>query len=213
MSQSEFEALTVRAVACRTCFHELSVDAALIDVAQPRWVGPEYVSARRRVAIVMLNPGSGESRTDDADDRFRQLMRAFADGSGSLDAVLHHEACYMVNWGRGRFLPFYVDGLGLQLNAIAFANVAWCATRGNRYPGSMLTTCFERHTWKLLTILDPDVVLLSGSATHRFAKRTRRLLPDSHVVPMLHYAHRKGHSAEARELQRVRSEISLAGER
>jgi hypothetical protein len=77
----------------------------------------------------------------------------------------------------------------------------------------MLTTCFERHTEKLLTTLDPDVVLLSGSATHRFAGRIRRLLPDCRVVPMLHYAHRKGHSAEVRELQRVRSETSLAEER
>jgi hypothetical protein len=95
--QFQFEALTMRAVACRTCFHELAVDAPLIDVAQPRWVGPEYESAKRRIAIVMLNPGSGESRTDDADDRFRQLIRAFSDGSGSLDAVLRHEACDMVN--------------------------------------------------------------------------------------------------------------------
>ncbi|MEI7815514.1 MAG: hypothetical protein WCJ13_12105 [Coriobacteriia bacterium] len=211
--QSEFEALCSRAVGCRRCFDARSVAPSLIDIAQPRWVGPRYESAKRRVVVVMLNPGSGESRRDGADERSRQLIRAFADGSGSLDAVFEHQAADMPNWSRGRLLRFYIDGLGLPLDEIAFANVAWCATRGNRYPGPMLTRCFERHTRELLTILDPDVVLLSGSATHRFAERTRGLLPDSRVVPMLHYAHREGRSAEARELQRVRSEISFAGER
>ena len=206
--QSEFEALCSRAVGCRRCFDAQSVAASLIDIAQPRWVGPRYESAKRRVVVVMLNPGSGESRRDGADERSRRLIRAFADGSGSLDAVFEHQAADMPNWSRGRLLRFYIDGLGLPLDEIAFANVAWCATRGNRYPGPMLTRCFERHTWELLTILDPDVVLLSGSATHRFAERTHRLLPDSRVVPMLHYAHREGDAAQKQELERVRRSLA-----
>jgi hypothetical protein len=208
--QAEFEALCSCAVACRRCFDELSVAPSLIDVAQPRWVGPQYGLVEPRVVVVMLNPGSGESRTDGADGRFRELIHAFADGSGSLETVLKHEARDMVNWGGGRFLRFYVDKLGLQLDDIAFANVAWCGTRGNQHPGAMLKACFERHTSRLLTILDPEVVLLSGSATHRFAKWIHQHLPASRVVRTLHYAHRKGDLAQERERRRVRKEIRVA---
>ena len=210
--QSEFEALCARAAACRRCFQGLSVAPSLIDIAQPRWVGSRYASAKRRVAVVMLNPGSGASRTDGADERSRQLIRAFADGSGSLDAVFEHQAADMPNWGRGgRFLPFCIDGLGLRLDEIAFANVAWCGTYGDRYPGKMLEDCFNRHAEKLLSILDPHVVLLSGCKTHRFADRVRELLPERcSVILMYHYAHRKGLAAEKCELERVRGEIEEA---
>ncbi|MBE0429655.1 MAG: hypothetical protein IBX61_07255 [Thermoleophilia bacterium] len=205
--KAEFENLCGRAVACRSCFEEGLVAPSLIDLAQPRWVGPKYAAAERRVVAVMLNPGSGESRKDGANERFRKLIRDFANGSGSLDAVLGHQSRDMVNWNRGRFLPFYTDGLGLRMEAIAFANVAWCGTRGNKYPVPMLEQCFARHTGELIEVLKPDIVLLSGSRTHRFAQQVRQLLPGCRVIPMLHYAHRKGRVAQIRELQRARGQI------
>lgn len=208
--QPEFEALCARAVACKVCFQQLSITPSFIDIAQPRWVGPRYSSARRRVVVVMLNPGSGASRTDDADERSRRSIRAFADGSGTLNAVLQHQLSDMPRWGRGRFLRFYIDGLDLRLDETAFANIAWCGTAGDRYPTPMLEACFARHTAKLLTVLDPDVVLLSGSDTHRFAGRTRDMLaPDRLVIPMYHYANRKSSAAQAQELQRVREAMNV----
>ena len=47
------------AIGCRVCFERLPIQSALIDLAQPRWVGSAYRGAERRVAIVLVNPGSG----------------------------------------------------------------------------------------------------------------------------------------------------------
>lgn len=159
----------------------------------------------------MLNPGSGASRKDGADEHLLQLIRAFADGSGSLDAVFEQQAGDMRDWGRGRFLPFYMEGLDLNPDETAIANVAWCSTRDNALPPRMLNDCFEAHTGELLSILQPDILLLSGSKTHKFAKRIRLLLPQCLVIPMYHFTHREGHDAEVRELLRVRSEMGAWG--
>ena len=214
MSFSKFEALAREAVHCRVCFEmgEVEPPRTDIDVAQPRWVGDDYWLAQPKVAIVMLNPGSGKSRTDKANKTGYDLIRAFRDCQGSLKDVLYHQAQDMPKWGKppGRFASFYIDGLGLNLNSIAFVNVAWCATRGNCYPSTMLERCYERHTERLLEILNPDVVLLSGSDTHRFADRVKHLLPQVKVVPMFHYANRKSNDANERELIRVRCIIMEA---
>src|SRR5262249_38324031 len=79
------------------------------------------------------------------------------------------------NWGirQGRFMKFYLDGLNLELDEVAFANVAWCSTAGNRYPPDMLKLCFAKHTRQLLKGLDPEVVLLSGSQVHSFPLPTQ----------------------------------------
>ena len=160
--------------------------------------------------MVLLNPGSGESRNRSGDHRALELLQEFRDGKGSLEAVLDHQARDMPNWGRGRFGSFYLDGLGLDLENIAFANIAWCATMGNKYPRKMLRVCFSRHTRQLIEGLDPDVVLLSGVATHRFADDILVVAPRSKVVPILHYAHRLGKASEGRELERVRRLIEMA---
>jgi uracil-DNA glycosylase len=218
MTMEAFEALSAKATKCRVCFERFDIKAALIDVAQPRWVGNKYWSAHPRVVVVMLNPGSGEARDRSADTRSLDLLKAFAQGRGSLAAIMSHQAGDMPNWGRQlrtedgkpnghQFTAFYLKGLNLKLDEIAFANVAWCATSGNKYPACMLSTCFERHTQPLLALLAPDVVLLSGSAAHRFAASIKRDVPGAKVVPMMHYAHREGASIEATELSRVRTQL------
>ncbi len=119
-AQSGFEALATKTVQCRVCFHRFPVESPLIDIAQPRWIGPRYWSAPLRVAIVMLNPGSGEFREDSADARSRALLSAFRDGTGSREAVLEHQARDMPYWGRGRFSSFYLSGLPLCPSKGAF---------------------------------------------------------------------------------------------
>lgn len=115
----------------------------------------------------------------------------------------------MEKWGRGRrrFLPFFIDRLGLNLDEIAFANLAWCATKENRYPPKMLRHCFEKHTVRLLQILNPTVVLASGSRVHSFKLRIREELPGVEVITTLHYAHRKNQAAEDEELGRVKAQL------
>ncbi len=103
----------------------------------------------------------------------------------------------MPEWGRGRFLPFYKDLLGLPsvnklLDVAAFANIAWCATRGDRYPGQMLDECYSRHTENLLSVLKPDMVVLSGVPVHAFYTRIERLLPKARIRRAYHYANRRG---------------------
>jgi len=116
-------------------------------------------------------------------------------------------------WGNppGRFTRFYIDGFGLKLEEVAFANVAWCGTARNRYPRTMLDRCFERHTAPLLVdLLRPNVIIASGGPTNRFAKQAATLIPGIRVIKGLHYAHRKGRVAEKRELLRIRSELAKA---
>jgi SAM-dependent methyltransferase len=156
----------------------------------------------------MVNPGSGESRMDDADQRMRKLIRAFRSGEGTLSKVLKHQKQDAKNWGRGRFVPFYSSGLALRFEEIAFANAAWCSTRGNKHPPAMIDKCFRRHTKELLRILRPDIVLLSGTATYRLRTRIQNVLPDVETISMLHFAHRKGRSVWTRQAFRVRRQIS-----
>ena len=128
----------------------------------------------------------------------------------TLRTVLEHQCDGMKLWGNspGRFTGFYLDGLGLDLDEIAFANVAWCGSAKNRYPRTMLDRCFERHTAPLLDLLQPDAILASGGPTYRFAKNAAALRPGTCVMKVLHYAHRKGRVAEQRELSRIRSELA-----
>jgi hypothetical protein len=140
----------------------------------------------------MLNPGSGEGRSDFADQEACKLIKAFRDGSGSLEKIFEHQRRDMPRWGKGRFLPFYIGRLGLPLNELAFANVAWCSTSGNKYPAQMLNDCFSRHTAKLLTVLKPDVVVLSGVRIYKFSDKIEKLLPGVQMRRAYHYANRRG---------------------
>ena len=101
----------------------------------------------------------------------------------------------------------------LKVENVAFANIAWCATRENKYPPSMLSRCFSVHTLPLATVLAPEVILLSGAPTHTFASAIQSQLPNARIIPMLHYAHRKGHATERDELRRVRRIINNVAQR
>lgn len=207
--QSEFEAVARCAIQCDLCFSDpdLGLSRPTVDLPQPRWVGPRYWNSEQRVLLLLLNPGSGDGYAGGANRKFKGLLHAYKQGEGTLDAVLEHQREDMPEWGRGRFLRFYLNGLGLDLDSVAFANMAWCATSGNRYPPKMLSRCFEQHTSKLLKVLAPDLVILSGGGTHSFKKRIAEILPQANVIKTLHYAHRKGKAAEQAELDALRSLI------
>jgi len=203
----EVEKIARDAVACRYCFEHAMADSAAIDIAQPRMIGRSYWHASPRIVVVMLNPGSGEFRADSADAELKVLIRAFAEGKGTLDDVFAHQWRDVAHVGRGRFQSFYVNGLGLKVDQTAFLNIAWCATAGNKYPSQMLHACFARHTERMLQALNPDAVILSGSKAHSFRDAICKAVPSSKVVETLHYAHRKAQAVEEVELQRVRAAI------
>jgi len=191
------ESIYRKATSCRECFDLSEVETPIVDIAQPRWIGPRYFSTQTRVAIAMLNPGSGDSGLNTADKTALAVLRSFSSGTARLEEVFANQIKDMRFWGRGRFLSFYTEQLGLELNDIAMLNMALCATRHNMYPRSVLDRCFSRHTAQLIVRLNPNILLLSGSATHRFAKHINEILPNAKVILMLHFAHRKGKATEA----------------
>lgn len=204
-----FENLARDATKCRKCFTCGEVSAPDIDVAQPRWVGPRYWESSCRVAILMINPGRSPRGSANARS-FLVQIRAFRDGAPTLRTILDGQREAMESWAHGQFRGFYIDGLGLDFEDIAFANVAWCATANNSYPRTMLDRCFELHTGPLLRILRPTVVLTSGSGAHHFGEKVCAILPEATVIKIMHYAHREGRAAGQRELTRVRSELTTA---
>jgi hypothetical protein len=96
-----------QACECRICFQDLHIKAGSINIAQPRYIGPGYRTAQTRILILMINPGSGKFRADQADSKHQALLRKFRDGEGSIDAVFEHQRRDKHNWGTGgNFLNF-----------------------------------------------------------------------------------------------------------
>ena len=123
----------------------------------------------------------------------------YRDGKTELLDLLRFQKKHMREWGTppGRFLRFYVEGLGLDLDDMALSNIAWCAEADNRYPAAMLNQCYDLHTKRLIEVLQPKVVVLSGHATHRFENQIRDVAPEATTITTLHYAHREGKKREA----------------
>lgn len=185
---------------CDDCFlSDRTLARPVLDSPQGRWIGRRYFSSSPRIALLLVNPGGGNS-DGPFFRREATLFRQFMERGdyAALEQHFERELKRGVKW-----LAWYRDVLGLHHDEIAQLNVAWCGTRENRYPPAMLSHCFRKHTSDLLKLLDPDVVLLSGSAIHRFSPSIHRLLPRAKIVPTLHYANRKSKEAERAEAERV----------
>jgi hypothetical protein len=206
----QLETLMRDAMHCRECFARYGVEEPFITFAQPRWLGPSYSAAPFRVVVLMINPG--ESKDKPSARAYIPRANAFREGKTDFRTFIGPQRHDMEDWGQGSRNPveFYIRGLDLNMDEIAFANVAWCGTKGNHYPRPMLDHCFGRFTVPLLALLRPTAVLASGSATHAYADRIRTLLPDVVTVPMLHYGHREGEAVNRAELTRVRQALAAA---
>ena len=207
------EVIFREAMKCRKCFDQDLVRSAFVDVAQSRWIGPKYFDSSVKVLIVSLNPGTGNTAEKQlSNEPFRQILYDYRDGRTTLQDLFAFQRQHIPRWGTppGRFARFYMDGLGLTLDSIALVNIAWCAAAKNEWVRSMLSQCFHLHTNKLVSAIRPDVAILSGLGTHKYASEIERLVPRCKAVCTMHYAHRKGRDAERAELQRVRKEIALA---
>jgi hypothetical protein len=194
-----------KAVSCRNCFTDFNLIPADVDIAQPRWVGQKYWQCNKKIVVMMLNPGSGNFRNDNSSRETRKLLIDYRKGNKSLQEIFDFQYSDMVNWGRARrFLNFLEMSLGLNLKMIALMNFAWCATKDNKYPSYMLNACFSKYGIPLLQVLNPDVVLLCGTNTYKFAKAIQYCLPQTEVISTLHYAHREGAEREKNEGSRIR---------
>lgn len=204
------EAFFHESVKCRKCFVQGLAESAFIDVAQPRWIGPKYFNASVKVVIISLNPGAG-NRIDKQrlNVLFRQVLHDYRAGRKTRQDLFAFQRQCIPLWGTppGRFVRFYMEGMGLTLDKVALANIAWCAAAKNKWSRSMLSQCFHLHTGKLISAIRPDVTILSGLGTHKYATEIEQLVPRCRAVCTLHYAHRKNRGAERAELQRVSNEI------
>jgi hypothetical protein len=196
---NSFQALCREASNCRECFTLGEVSSAGIDVAQPRWVGGKYWDADIRIVILMCNPGEGLNYPASV-KRVRLALHEFRQGNIALDTILEDQR--NAGWAR-----FYIDGLRLNIDDVAFANVAWCATKGNRYPRTVLDRCFTRHAERALALLSPDVVLVAGRKAQGFLQTISHLPRTPTVIRILHHAHRKGRLVEQIEFDRIRQEL------
>jgi hypothetical protein len=198
----EVDQIFRHAVACRVCFRApLYLQPALIDVAQPRWIGEHYWDGLRTV-ILLVTPGAGRGTNDQANQDFRRLILAYRSRSGTIAEVFEHQRRQIPRWGQ--FQAFYLHGFGLALPDIALANVAWCAERDDKYPSGMLRECFRQHTDPLLRVLKPHLILLGGTDLSTFIDRIEAACPKALIEPVLHYSHRKGHETTRKEIERVR---------
>ena len=185
---AEVDVIFRRAIQCNACFvcQETTLQRALVDVAQPRPVGENYWLSDVRIVLVLLNPGAGKVAHAGPNQRFNRLLHAYADGSGTLEAVFQHQREEMPTWGSGQFRRLYLDGYGLELSNIATANVAWCAEQEDKYE-PLLARCLELHTLSLLRALRPDAVLLAGDKAQLFTPAVQAACPEAEVVPTKHY--------------------------
>jgi len=199
-----------KAMDCHTCFDNGVAERALIDLAQPRWIGRRYFNVHPKVIIVTLNPGAGNSpEKRELNSSFLQILRDYKNDKKSLQELFDFQGNYIPKWGNpsGKFLKFYTK-MGLEMENIVLANVAWCADAKNKWSTKMLATCFNKHTKELIEIINPDIAILSGSGTHKFDKKIKDALPTWNIIKTLHYAHREGKTREKEELERVKEEIS-----
>jgi hypothetical protein len=209
------EAIFRETMECRMCFDQGFAKPASVDVAQPRWIAPGYLNAAVKVLIISLNPGAGNTpEKQQANGPFRQILFDYKEGRKSLHDLFAFQREYILSWDTpsGRFVSFYLAGMGLDLDEVALANIAWCAAAKNKWSKQMFSQCFQMHTAKLIVAILPDIIILSGSDTHRYASKSNKLVPNCRVISTIHYAHRKGKAAERKELMQVIKMIASAKE-
>jgi len=162
-----FERICSEAVGCDRCFPKMGVAHASVDLAQPRYVGPNYWTASERRLFLMINPGAGSGSS--SDQAMRREIISYRSQELNLQQLFAAQRGRIPEWGRGKFLAF-VHKMGGSLDDVALLNVAWCATQGDKYPSSMLQTCFTAHTRRALEALQPTVIIACGGPAQKFAR-------------------------------------------
>ena len=205
----KLELIADSAIHCRTCFNQGGLESSYVDITQPRYIGAGYWQSKIRIAFLMLNPGAGND--GDCDREWRQELYAYQSGNSSLESVFATQRKHMPHWGRGKLIPF-VELHGLDVDKVALINVAWCASKDNKYPKWMLSKCMKRHTLRWIATIDPAIIILSGTSTHSHRSALEMVVPAAKFHQTFHYAHRPrdAERAEARA-SKIRQLLSESG--
>jgi len=211
MTLAALDRLFKKAISCRKCFEESICLSAAIDIAQPRFIGSDYWNSPKRILILLLNPGAGNLKTKrQSNIPFKRILYDYRANRVGLSELFKFEKEHMQSWGTppGKYLAFYTEGLSIKLTETAFANIAWCADSRNQYPKKMLLRCFDNHTRELITLINPQIIILSGHSLHCFEHAIKAISSSAMIIKTLHYAHRGGKKKERTELNRVRQLIN-----
>ncbi len=204
----KIKGIFLEAMQCRSCFANGFVEPAYIDIAQPRWIGPSFWTSNPRILLLFINPGAGEKYAKARHSADLDLLqKSLSDPSGLLE-YLERQRQNLSLWGKGKFWHFFVKQVGLDIDAIALANIAWCASRDDRYPVRMRNNCFEKFTSRLLDLLKPDIVIMSGRSVGRYEDQIQEIIPGTMTLKTLHFAHRKGKSAQLNAVTSLRTELA-----
>jgi Uracil DNA glycosylase superfamily len=189
-----------KAVACHACFAcpGATLQRTSVKLAQPRPIGQGYWTVGRRVVFVGLNPSQR------LDTELNDLLVAYEAGKVTREAVDQRYLRKKPGAYR-QGLTRYLCALGLKLDDVALANIAWCSTMTNKYPPDMLNRCFATHTRALLADLNPDVIILTGAATRPFIKPIKKAFSHALVVQTWHCSNREKRVDEAAKLAKIKA--------
>tara|TARA_B100000315_G_C14538825_1_gene569790 strand:+ start:145 stop:786 length:642 start_codon:yes stop_codon:yes gene_type:complete len=202
-----FNKLFNKAIHCDDCFLKKLAIQSKGNIPQPRWIGPLYKKTMPRILVMLLNPGSGKGYKKYQETGTVPLndpLNDYKEGNKSLEEYFYFQRKDMEEWGHGKFVRFYEKWLGLNFNKVAFANIAWCATENNNYPNKMLNNCYQKFTNRLIQLLKPTTIVLSGVTTWGYEKILRSADDDIRVIKMWHYANRKSENENKNHIIKVK---------
>ena len=191
-----------QATQCNSCFEnkEFKMERGRVRKAQPRWIGKNYFSSDLRICLMLINPGNvgprkGQAKIE-ASKKFGNAIKKFGKDVKSWRDVMSFIHNDMKNWGEGRYWHFYFEKMKLNIDEVAMMNMMLCSAtelnkNGNHYTSDSLRNCYALHTKKLITELDPDFLILSGtkvtSALKPFRQDLEKILPKCEFIDTFHY--------------------------
>ena len=157
---------------CNVCFQKYKTlsHKVVVKGAQPRSIGKNYFSQKIKVCLVLINPGSADTLSDDGWDEYLvPLKEAKTTEEKNLDwrniqDFIKREEPY---WGKikGNWGKLYYESLGLDKDNIAMVNIMMCGEDKDNYTSQpTLDECFfkQRRSLKIIKSLKPDKIILSG---------------------------------------------------
>jgi hypothetical protein len=149
---------------------------------QPRWVGPNYWAVRFSCRHYHAKPwpkwtGFGCRNVPPLHSRVsRQHDTARHDSGGPA----------RLNGVVGKFSwalhGFHIDGLGLDFDDIAFANIAWCATVGKSLSGDDAGPLLRATYRSTPETSAPNCCFALGNTGHGFGKKIAAIVPETPVI-------------------------------
>lgn len=112
-------------------------------------------------------------------------------------------------WGRerGQFSST-IEQHGVRFEDVCVLNLAQCAAPKDNYTRKMISTCYSRHTSRLLKILRPKYVVAQGSQVFDFMKSAVKDRSFS-IIQGVHQSSRASNADKALILQNARDLLKL----